>query len=532
LNIKPKILFLIGSTLFLSESVYYSQNVGINTDGSSPTTGAMFHVKSTNAVLFDNGALGSGTPLSLGAGTKFLWYPRKASIRAGQISNTEWDDANIGNHSAAFGQNNIASGSHSIAAGDDNRVSGNYSSVIGFENVNEGDYAFVSGYQNVFSTGTATNGHYTAVFGRGNEYAAYDLIQGFQNTSDNSYVTINGQLNDVGASFATVFGSSNTIGSQFAFASGQAHSIQGTYSTAFGLTNSLSANHTFASGQENTLSSVYSFANGSNNNVGGGGYNATFGTANTISGSAAYSFVSGALNTVSGTSSAALGLFNTVSGTSSFAAGETVNVSAHQSIGLGRYITVDDLHSVIIGTGTGVASANHLVVNNGNTFGVGFDHTSPTLEVYCQLSGTYGKVGLARTPLTNRLEVNGNASKSSAGSWLANSDGRLKKDINPIHSKDVLSRITQLQGVTYYWNDTVTSWSADRPPEIQYGFIAQDFQKEFPDLVSEDAEGYLQMGHGTLDPLFVEAFKAQQEQIEELKNEIEQLKNILREKSD
>ncbi len=126
-------------------------------------------------------------------------------------------------------------------------------------------------------------------------------------------------------------------------------------------------------------------------------------------------------------------------------------------------------------------------------------------------------VGVAREPLTNRLEVNENASKSTAGSWLANSDGRLKKDRKNLNSASVLQKIMQLQGVTYYWDDQQTSYSASRPTSLQYGLIAQEFQRVLPEFVSTDQEGFLQMAYGTLDPLFIEVFKAQQMQMEELK---------------
>jgi len=42
-------------------------------------------------------------------------------------------------------------------------------------------------------------------------------------------------------------------------------------------------------------------------------------------------------------------------------------------------------------------------------------------------------VGIGRAPETNRLEVQGSASKSSAGDWLANSDARLKTNITLIN---------------------------------------------------------------------------------------------------
>jgi|GEM_PF-2686525 len=41
-------------------------------------------------------------------------------------------------------------------------------------------------------------------------------------------------------------------------------------------------------------------------------------------------------------------------------------------------------------------------------------------------------IGLGRTPTTNKLEVEGDASKSSAGDWLANSDARLKTNITKL----------------------------------------------------------------------------------------------------
>jgi DNA-binding MltR family transcriptional regulator len=48
------------------------------------------------------------------------------------------------------------------------------------------------------------------------------------------------------------------------------------------------------------------------------------------------------------------------------------------------------------------------------------------------------------------------------------------------------------------------------------GFIAQDVQAIFPELVEEDAEGYLSVDYLGLIPVLVEAIKEQQVQIEEL----------------
>jgi hypothetical protein len=126
--------------------------------------------------------------------------------------------------------------------------------------------------------------------------------------------------------------------------------------------------------------------------------------------------------------------------------------------------------------------------------------------------GSTGLVGIGRTAATNKLEVNGDASKTSSGDWLANSDARLKKDIKQMNSQEVLNNMLQLKGVTYYWNDTVTG--SKRPTQLQYGFTAQNIQEVFPILVEEDNLGYLQTAYGTYDAMYVESMRALQEQID------------------
>jgi hypothetical protein len=136
-------------------------------------------------------------------------------------------------------------------------------------------------------------------------------------------------------------------------------------------------------------------------------------------------------------------------------------------------------------------------------------------------------VGVGRAPITNNLEVEGTASKSSSGSWLANSDARLKKNIHPLDSREMLEKLLALQGVTYEWNDDKTGWK--RPGGTQYGFTAQNIQQVFPTLVEEDKLGYLQAAYGTYDAMVVEAIRALKLEIEKSeihasKLEIEKLK--------
>ena len=132
-----------------------------------------------------------------------------------------------------------------------------------------------------------------------------------------------------------------------------------------------------------------------------------------------------------------------------------------------------------------------------------------------------GKIGIGRTATTNILEINGEASKTSAGNWVANSDARLKKNITPLSPEKMLNDLLTLKGVTYEWNDNQTGNA--RPTGTQYGFTAQNIQTIFPTLVAKDNLGYLQTAYGTYDAMTVEAIRALNDKIENLAKDNKQL---------
>jgi hypothetical protein len=136
-----------------------------------------------------------------------------------------------------------------------------------------------------------------------------------------------------------------------------------------------------------------------------------------------------------------------------------------------------------------------------------------------------GRVGIMRNPATNALEVEGNASKTVAGGFLANSDSRLKKDISTISPDEALEKILKLRGVTYHWNDDKTGTT--RPENLQMGFIAQEIAEVFPEKVTEDNLGYLQTAYGDYDPIVFQAIKALNDKIENLEKENAALKSIV-----
>lgn len=89
-----------------------------------------FRVENTGSLLavsdFNFGST-NGNPME-GAGTRFVWYGGKAAIRAGSVNGTQWDDANIGLYSTAFGENVRALGDYSIVVGK-NSVAANTGTV-------------------------------------------------------------------------------------------------------------------------------------------------------------------------------------------------------------------------------------------------------------------------------------------------------------------------------------------------------------------------------------------------------------------
>ena len=82
-----------------------------------------------------------------------------------------------------------------------------------------------------------------------------------------------------------------------------------------------------------------------------------------------------------------------------------------------------------------------------------------------------------------------------------------------------MDKIKQLNGVNFYWKDSETMDASK-----QIGVIAQDVEKVFPELVGEN-EGYKTTNYIGLIPVLIEALKEQQQMIDDLKTQIEQIRN-------
>ena len=106
------------------------------------------------------------------------------------------------------------------------------------------------------------------------------------------------------------------------------------------------------------------------------------------------------------------------------------------------------------------------------------------------------------------LQFNG-TNLTCAGNVIANSDERLKENVETI--TDALDKVKKLRGVEYDHKKT---------GEHSIGVIAQEIEKVIPEVVFEDAMGIKSVAYQNIVAVLIEAIKEQQVQIEELKKKL------------
>ena len=135
-------------------------------------------------------------------------------------------------------------------------------------------------------------------------------------------------------------------------------------------------------------------------------------------------------------------------------------------------------------------------------------------------------VGIRTTAPSQTLDVNGNA---IADSWLTHSSQKWKKDIMPLDN--TLDKVTQIQGVTYQWR-------ADEFPErsfddtVQIGFIAEELEMIYPELVYTTGNGDKSIDYSKLTPILLEAIKEQQNMINTQQEKFTEQQNMINTQQD
>lgn len=548
-----------------------AQKVGIGTT----TPKALLHVADSGIIFSSPNPLSLGvtvSPLEQG-GIGFMWHGAKAVLRVGEATGAQWSAYLSGHLSTTFGSNNTALGTGSFAAGQNNYTSGQYSMSLGSNNTDISLRSVAIGNNN------SASGHESTALGKGtNAYAyqstalgRYNVLLGDNDTeiSSNPLLVIgNGTADNNRSNALTILKNGNIgIGAvnpavKLQVSAGHVLFTKRASETAADIISPITEDGYYTywnAGKGAFRSGYFQFDELRTDSLGSSSVAMGYGSM----AKAAFSTAVGLSARATGQRALSIGSF-----TESPSYSETTVGSFNQTYvqsSTSNWVPTDRLFTIGNGAGASTRSNAMVILKNGNTGiginqptaslhvkekmiidqpaasglasvewrsnniyrgGLGFDTDAGRFFFYDGESGqnvffvNNGRFGVRRDATTNALEVGGDASKSTAGSWLGNSDARLKKNLQPV--THALEKLLALKGIRYEWNDDKTGYA--RPTGVQYGFTAQNVQEVFPELVSTDAQGYLQTAYGTYDPLIIEAIRELKKENDSLKAEIEKLK--------
>jgi len=165
-----------------------------------------------------------------------------------------------------------------------------------------------------------------------------------------------------------------------------------------------------------------------------------------------------------------------------------------------------------------------------------------------------GKVGISNSNPSVTLEVGSSGSIHQVkvnGTIVHGSDARMKENIKDLSNS--LGKLKQLRSVSYnfkeleieepilekYLKDGVTveqiraarknaqKNNAELLSRTVYGFLAQDVEKLFPDLVYKDSAGMLSVDYIGMIPLLLDGLQDQQMQIEKQQQQIDEQRELI-----
>ncbi|MCP9756837.1 hypothetical protein EGI26_16855 [Lacihabitans sp. CCS-44] len=449
------------------------------------------------------------TPLVLpdsGVGTRLMWIPERSAFRAGSVSGTQWNNANIGPYSFALGLDlkvtglaagavgfqNQASGLQSFAGGFSNIAAGNQSMAFGVGNNTSGAASLALGHTNLIPN-TGTN---SVVIGQGNSVqVSNNYLIGKDNLGKNILEFAFGYENDVSAarSFSVGYFNKNSGVSSYNF--GEANTTHTERAMNLGFNNQSSGIRAVAIGSSNTPSGDFHLAIGTGNN-GSGVQSLSMGT---VSNSNSDMSISGGLGIVNNSyASVMLGIYNDSLLTDLASGGISKTV----------YDANDPLF--IIGNGTANnARSNALTMYKNGRVGLGTNLPSQLLDVNGSARFRSVTTDNANTVFLS-IETDGTLKKTTPTA----SDMRLKQNI--VALENPLEKIMQMRGVSYEFKET--------PDQKRMGFIAQEVEKVYPEAVFEIEQGGLKgVRYDDLIPVLLEALKTQQRQIEALQKQMTEI---------
>jgi len=466
---------------------------------------------------------------------------------------------------AAIGYLSVASGNNSLSMGYDNLASNEGAVAIGRQNIASGIRASALGY---FSQAT---GSYSTAIGQNLEaLSGYEVVVGRYNTlytpasstgwnaSDRLFVVGNGTGTTTRSNAMIIFKNGN-VGFTEKVSAGTTTSFP-TNLTAYGSMQNPSIPNTSSTG-------VFRVATGSSQGidfgkmgtgsfaawmqVGYSGYtdplsiqplggNVGIGTNNPIS----LFHIAGAETATDGETGIFMDIQNTVGTTT----GRLLGVRFNHSTGVPK-AAIFYRRNLTNGRGDMVFAINNvddattkvnytdaaMVITRTKNVGIGTNAPGRILHVKQnaihrairmehQTTADYWEVGVADASKAFRFDYNGTNKAYIAiadGTYYTASDLRLKKDIEPLENS--LQKVLKLKPSKFFFKDSESSTKS-------IGFISQDVEKLFPELVSISEEGYKFLSYNEFSVIAIKAIQEQQEYIQQLEDRLERLERLMLEK--
>ena len=493
-----------------------SVTAGINsTTSNAYAFGRKSHAKANNSYAMGDSAIAIG-PYSFAFGRK--------AIARGISSYAFGDGANTAvsaNNSFAFGQAAQAAGVSSYALGKIAIAQGNSS------------FAFGDGSN---TSATANNSFAFGKSAQANGVSSYALGDGA--TADGAGSFAFGSFGRDTANFLPTTSPTSATGN-YSFAIGLGAKSIGVSSTAIGILSNASGDASTALGVGSNASGSKSLALNSGQAVGISSL--AFGFMSKAQGDFSIAIgrgitkFGGVYNLAEGAYSIALG-YSRAKGRSSIGIGSaTIDAAADNGIGIGNSINIYGKYATGIGSLLTVNSYGAFVVGQNNIdagsttawngsdplfiVGNGLSPSSLSNAITILKNGNTG-VGTS-SPDQKFVVYNGTTTgRYTSTGWTHVSDLRLKENITS--TSNTLSNVIKLQAVKF-------NFINDKDKVQQIGFIAQDFEKVFPEFVVTDNNGFKSIAYGQISAVLVEAIKEQQQQIINLKQENEMLKDKFKE---
>jgi hypothetical protein len=459
-----------GAAATCTASPIFESGTSIGIGTITPNANVKLHV--TNGGILCTGVVGANP--NLNAGVRMMYVPALGAFRSGEVTGNIWDGANVGQNSIAAGYDVRASGYASVAFGRTARANADYSFAWGYNTDASGFMSIALGEEHmVASTGGFAVGRHNYVSGQ--------------------YASALGDSNRVYGNCAVAMGALCKAYGARSLAVGDSCSATGIDAVAYGYHARATGNYSLSAGTNTLASGPQSYATGDRT--------VASGFASTVHGQ----------QTLASTDrSTAIGIQSTASGINSFASGKQCIANIDQAWAMGDNTLASGVNAVSMGFYTTAQCYSSLVIGRYNVVAGNNNSWVGTDPVFVIGNGT-GTGALANNAML--IQKNG---VGYIGGVIFVSDSTLKKNVVPI--TNALDKINKIQPVYFEFKDQQI-----HPDGRQIGFLAQEVERQYPELTAKNASGELGVAYANMTAVLLEAIKELKAENDALKVRVEKL---------